>query len=293
MGIVLAAWDERLQREVAVKLLRPEHFNNPDLKRRFEREARTVAHIQHAGVIELYDSGELGDGTAFLVMEKLTGHNLAFQIRQHGRGTPAQVAEFVRQGCAALAAAHHAGVVHRDVKPENIFLIHDSGGFRVKVLDFGLAKSLAVDKRLTQTGMLVGTPAYMSPEQVHGEELDARTDVYSFAAVCYEALTGKVLVRGDDLGQILVSVLNAEPSPPSSLVPGLPPEVDHAFASALAKDRSRRLKDIVLWGTSFVDSLEQFAETTPITGWPLPPVSASDSTHMQVTELMPARSGPP
>ena len=100
MGIVLVAWDEKLQREVAVKLLRPEHFNNPDLKRRFEREARTVAHIQHPGVIALYDSGELGDGTAFLVMEKLTGHNLAFDIRHHGRGTPAQVAELVRQGCA-------------------------------------------------------------------------------------------------------------------------------------------------------------------------------------------------
>ena len=156
----------------------------------------------------------------------------------------------------------------------------------------GLAKSLTVDKGLTQTGMLMGTPAYMSPEQVHGEELDVRTDVYSFAAVCYEALTGAVLVSGDDLGRILIGVLNAEPPPPSSLVPGLPPEVDTAFASALAKDRARRLKDIVLWGSSFVDSLARFAEAPPISGWPFPRESVTDSTHVPVTELMPPCSGP-
>jgi len=224
-------------------------------------------------------------GISSLVMERLTGRDLALQIRNHGRGTPAQVVELVRQGCAALGAAHRAGVVHRDVKPENIFLVHDPHGFHIKVLDFGLAKSLNVEQGLTQTGMLMGTPAYMSPEQVHGEELDARTDVYSFAAVCYEALTGVVLVSGGDLGRILINVLNTEPAPPSSLVPGLPPEVDTAFASALAKDRARRLKDIELWGTTFVDSLASFAEKPPISGWPFPLAATTDGATVQVTEL--------
>jgi tRNA A-37 threonylcarbamoyl transferase component Bud32 len=270
LGIVLAAWDERLHRDVAVKLIRSDHFNNPDLRQRFDREARTVARIQHPGVIALYDSGELDDGTAFLVMEKLTGCNLASQIKDHGRGTPAQVADLVRQGCAALRAAHRAGVVHRDVKPENIFLVDDPAGFRVKILDFGLAKSMTFERGLTQTGMVMGTPMYMSPEQVQSEDVDARTDVYSFAAVCYEALTGRKAVSGDDLGRVLISVLNAVPAPPSSLVPGLPPEVDAAFASALAKDRSRRLKEIELWGSSFVESLERVAADAATGGWPFP-----------------------
>jgi hypothetical protein len=270
MGIVLAAWDERLHRDVAVKLIRSDHFNNPDLRQRFDREARTVARIQHPGVIALYDSGELDDGTAFLVMEKLTGCNLASQIKDHGRGTPAQVADLVRQGCAALRAAHRAGVVHRDVKPENIFLVDDPAGFRVKILDFGLAKSMTFERGLTQSGMVMGTPTYMSPEQVQGEDVDARTDVYSFAAVCYEALTGRKAVSGDDLGRVLISVLNTVPGPPSSFVPGLPPEVDAAFASALAKDRSRRLKEIELWGSSFVESLERVAADAATGGWPFP-----------------------
>jgi tRNA A-37 threonylcarbamoyl transferase component Bud32 len=270
MGIVLAAWDERLQRDVAVKLIRADHFNNPDLRERFEREARAIARIQHPGVIALYDSGELDDGTAVLVMERLTGCDLWSQLRDHGRGTPAQVAELVRQGCAALRAAHRAGVVHRDVKPENIFLVNDATGFRVKILDFGVAKSLVFERGLTQAGMVMGTPTYMSPEQVQGEDVDTRTDVYAFAAVCYEALTGERAVTGDDLGGILINVLNTVPAPPSSLVPGLPPEVDAAFESALAKDRSRRLKEIELWGSSFVESLARVEADRATKGWPFP-----------------------
>ena len=283
MGTVLAAWDEKLERDVAVKLIRPEHFNNADLRERFEREARTVARIQHPGVVALYDSGELEDESAFLVMEMLTGRDLGRQLKTHGRGTPAQVAELVRQGCAALRAAHRAGVVHRDVKPENIFLVDVPGGFRVKILDFGLAKSTTFDRGLTQAGMVMGTPAYMSPEQVQGEDVDARTDVYSFAAVCYEALTGVKAVASADLGQVLISVLNTVPAPPSSLVPGLPPEVDAAFESALAKDRARRLKEIELWGSSFVESLARVAAGPAARGWPdalKPSAPGSDTTRL-------------
>jgi serine/threonine protein kinase len=282
MGTVFAAWDEKLERNVAVKLIRPEHFNNAEVRERFEREARTVARIQHPGVVALFDSGELEDESAFLVMEMLTGRDLGCQIKAHGRGTPAQVAELVRQGCAALRAAHRAGVVHRDVKPENIFLVEVPGGFRVKILDFGLAKSTTLEQGLTQVGMVMGTPAYMSPEQVQGEDVDARTDVYSFAAVCYEALTGVKAVSSTDLGQVLISVLNTVPPPPSSLVPGLPPEVDAAFESALAKDRARRLKEIELWGSSFVDSLERVPADPATRGWPgalKPPAPAGDTTR--------------
>ena len=270
MGMVLAAHDEKLARDVAVKLIRAEHFNNQGMKERFEREARAVARIQHPGVINLYDSGELEDGTAFLVMEKLTGCDLAAVLRSGGRGTPAQVAVLAREGCAALGAAHRAGVVHRDVKPENIFLVEAPGGFLVKVLDFGLAKSMTLEKGLTQTGMMVGTPRYMSPEQVRGEDVDAGTDIYSFAAVCQEALTGRTAVSGDNLARILINVCTEVAAVPSSIVPGLPRELDQVFASALSKDRARRPGDIERWGAAAARILEHLPPGIEATGWPAP-----------------------
>jgi tRNA A-37 threonylcarbamoyl transferase component Bud32/rRNA maturation protein Nop10 len=293
MGMVLAARDERLDREVAIKVIRPEHFNNTDLRVRFEREARTIARVQHPGVISVHDSGELDDGTAYLVMERLAGCDLSRQIRACGRGTPAQVAALVRQGSAALGAAHRAGVIHRDVKPENVFLVGQGDGFRVKVLDFGLARPLASEAGLTHTGMMVGTPAYMSPEQVSGEVLDARTDVYSFAAVCYEALTGVRVAAKGDLGRVMISVLNDVPPPPSAVVPGLPPEVDAAFASALAKDRARRLKSIELWSASFVDGLDRVEPGPGLRGWSLAPVAAGPGAGPEATLSGPAGLTPP
>jgi hypothetical protein len=270
MGMVLAAHDEQLGRDVAVKLIRAEHFNDPGMKERFEREARAVARVQHPGVVNIHDSGELEDGTAFLVMEKLTGCDLGAVLRSRGRGTPAQVAVLVREGSAALGAAHRAGVVHRDVKPENIFLVDAPGGFLVKVLDFGLAKSMTLETGLTQTGMMVGTPRYMSPEQVRGESVDAGTDIYSFAAVCYEAITGRQAVSGDDLARILVNVCSEVPAAPSSVVPGLPPAVDAVFASALCKDRARRQADIERWGSAAARILESLPPDSGATGWPRP-----------------------
>ena len=270
MGMVLAAHDEKLARDVAVKLIRAEHFNDQGMKERFEREARAVARIQHPGVINLHDSGELEDGSAFLVMEKLTGCDLAAVLRSAGRGTPAQVAVLIREGCAALGAAHRAGVVHRDVKPENIFLVESPGGFLVKVLDFGLAKSMTLEKGLTQTGIMVGTPRYMSPEQVRGDDVDAGTDIYSFASVCHEALTGRTAVSGDDLARILINVCTEVAAVPSSIVPGLPLELDQVFASALSKDRARRPGDIERWGAAAARILEHLLPDSEAAGWPAP-----------------------
>src|SRR5262249_30175942 len=150
------------------------------------------------------------------------------------------------------AAAHRAGIVHRDIKPENVFLAGEDGGFRVKLLDFGIAKPLGAEGGVTRTGMMVGTPAYMPPEQVHGEEVDTRADVYSFAAVCYEALAGRAAIGGEHLGRVLVNVVGAEPPKLSTLRPGVPTVVDEAIASALAKDRARRHADIEVWAASFV-----------------------------------------
>jgi serine/threonine protein kinase len=238
------------------------------MKARFEREARTIARISHPGVIALFDSGELPDGTAFLVMEKLRGHDLACFLAECGPGTPRQVALLARQASVALAAAHQAGVVHRDVKPANVFLADDPAGFRVKVLDFGLAKSMAHEKGLTRTGTVVGTPEYMSPEQVMGGDVDARTDVYSLGAVCYEALVGRRAVRGEDLGRIMANVLDTVPEPASALLPGVPALASDALATALAKDPLERPADIAAWATAFAAALDTMPEgLTP--GWKL------------------------
>jgi serine/threonine protein kinase len=154
------------------------------------------------------------------------------------------------------------------VKPANIFLANDTAGFRVKILDFGLAKSTTVDSALTRTGVVVGTPAYMAPEQVKGEEVDERTDVYAFAAVSYEALTGIRIAAGTDLVMVLRSVLDSVPPPPTSILDGLPPAVDAAFQCALAKDRATRVSDIAQWGSDLARVLADAAVPPDMIPWP-------------------------
>ncbi|MCC6133427.1 MAG: protein kinase [Acidobacteria bacterium] len=270
MGMVLRARDERLHREVAVKVIRSEHLRDVSVRLRFEREARLIAHIQHPGVVAVFDSGELEDGSGFLVMEDLKGLNLADLIRHHGPGTPRQVALLIRQTGEALFEAHRAGVVHRDIKPPNIFLVPAPQGFQAKLLDFGIAKSSEPDSQLTRTGMIVGTPAYMAPEQVTGENVDARSDLYSFATVAYEALTGRAMVRAIDVARIFFEVLHNEPEPPSALVEGLGPDVDRVFALALKKRPDERPGDVLTWVNQAVSALADLPAPPGNTGWPDP-----------------------
>ncbi len=179
MGTVFLAEDLRLPREVAIKIVRLDLNADPGIRLRFVREANTLARLSHPGVTALFDAGELDDGSLFLVMERLRGRDLGSLLASEGRGTPAQVGEVARQAGAALAAAHRAGVVHRDVKPENLVLTRDGDRLRVKVVDFGLAQAPEAGRALTRTGMVVGTPAFMAPEQVMDEELSASTDIYA------------------------------------------------------------------------------------------------------------------
>lgn len=266
MGSVFAAHDERLRRDVALKVIRAERLGDSEARFRLEREARALAQVHHPSVVGLFDSGELEDGSAFLVMELLTGRNLADMLLKHGPGTPRQVATVLRQAGPALGAAHRVGVVHRDVKPANLLLIPDHESFQTKVLDFGLAKSTRAEERLTQTGVLVGTPAYMAPEQVEGRELDGRTDIYSLAAVAYEALTGKRVVEGHEVGRMMMDVLYGRATPVSSVM-NVPAGVDKAFESALAKRPSDRPAFIEPWAEELAGLLDALPQgDTP--GWP-------------------------
>ncbi len=277
MGIVLLAFDEKLGREVAIKLLRPDHFNDAEVKRRFEREARTVAQVQHPSVIALFDAGELDDGTMFLVTERLVGADLASVIKRYQAGTKRQVASLIRQASSAIRSAHQVGVVHRDIKPANIFLLNDGNLLRVKILDFGIAKSLTLDKDATQTGMIVGTPAYMAPEQIEGYPADERADVYSLGCAAYEALVGRRVTQGEKLWEVMTSALQDVPDRPSQLITLAATEIDELFAAALAKDPAARPSDIEAWGQRLADLLEQEQESDAL-GWPQPlePVTTAE-----------------
>ena len=243
MSALYEAHDEKLDRAVAVKLIKPEHFDDPTLRVRFEQEARAVARIDHPGVVRIFDSGDVDDGTLFFVMELLRGMNLGQVLRRHGPGSPRQVASLARQLGAAIGAAHRAGFIHRDIKPENIYLTDADDGFRVKLLDFGITKPIAFDPHVTQTGTFIGTPAYMAPEQFRGEEVDVRADVYALAAVLYEALTGRRVADG------------VEP--------------DDLFAAALAKDPANRPADAEAWATELALALST-QHSALGHGWPHP-----------------------
>ncbi len=265
MGTVYRAFDERLDRDVAVKVIKPEHFHDDAVRQRFDREARAVARIDHPGVIAVFDSGEIEDGSLFMVIEWLEGRDLGQLLRHLGPGKPVQVAELLRQGAAALDAAHQAGLVHRDIKPENIFLIPDGAGFRVKILDFGVAKEVSGEVSLTRTGALVGTPRFMAPEQFLQQPLDERCDMYSFAAVIYQALTGRRVVQADEFGDLVLEVIHSVPPPVSTLIPQVPKEVDSVVLSALAKLPQDRPSSLLGWASSLADQLDDLP--SELSGW--------------------------
>ncbi len=257
MGIVFRAYDERLEREVAVKVIKAEIFNQKAMRDRFEREARAVARIDHPGVVAVFDYGEIEDGSLYIVMEWLRGIDLARVLQLHGAGRPRDVAVLLRQAAAGLAAAHARQLVHRDIKPANIFLTPAPDGFRVKILDFGVAKEMSRDAKVTQTGMIVGTPRFMSPEQLLSKPIDARSDIYSLAAVVFQALTGERLVRAEDFAQVLVEVVNQEPPKVSAILAQAPREIDRLFARALAKDAEQRPANVEEWAVELAEVIDK------------------------------------
>lgn len=262
MGTVFLAADEALARDVAIKVVRSERFDDPAAAIRFEREARALARIHHPAVLALYDCGALDDGSMFLITEVVVGRDLASVLLHHGPASPRQVGALLVQAAGALAAAHRAGILHRDVKPQNLLLLPGPHGddFQLRLVDFGLARDLAAPGDLTSTGVVVGTPAYMAPEQLLGRELTPRTDLYALAAVVYECLTGqRVVPLGARAGEIFSAVVAGAPAMPSTFLPGLPSAADAAFARALAKDPLARPDALEAWAAALAAVLHDGA----------------------------------
>ena len=296
MGAVYLAEHVVIERKVAIKILSQDFAHKADLVQRFIQEARAAARIGHENIVEVYDFGETASGSVFFAMEFLDGFDLAQLIQKSGQLPSARVRPIALQICRALAAAHSKKIVHRDLKPENIYLIEREGRTDfVKILDFGIAKISTVEEgggRLTRTGMIFGTPEYMSPEQARGETPDHRVDIYALGCILYEMLTGKVPFQSETFMGTLTKHMFEPPELPSRRCRGyLAPDLEAVCLRAMEKDRERRFQSMV----EVAQALES-GDTVLPQAVPMVPMSSDQSmpgSAMQPGGLLPNMSMAP
>lgn len=254
MGRVYEARHTRISsKRYAIKVLHSEYARNPEIRQRFQHEAEAAAAIGHPGVVGTYDVGETPGERPYMVCEYLAGEDLNEYLTEHGALPPQTVVHIGRQLCSALAAAHARGVIHRDLKPHNVFVIGEeqerAKSFEVdapeelpsvKVLDFGLSRFVERDNDLTKTGIILGTPGYMAPEQAGGLGTDHRTDIYGLGALLYASATGRAPFKEDSPQKTVISVLSRAPTRPRELVPSIPVDLEIVIQRAMAREPSER-----------------------------------------------------
>ncbi len=251
MSVVYKAMHKLMKKVVAVKMLHPQMLVSPTNLKRFQQEAQTASSLTHANVITVYDLGVTPAGVPFIVMEYIEGTSLSELIKEEGKLKPERCLDVFIQACQGLAAAHEKGIVHRDIKPSNVMLIPTKdGGELVKIVDFGVAKLLPTEgeeaQRLTQTGEMIGSPIYMSPEQWLAKPQDARSDVYSIGCLMYEALTGKPPLVGASLYETMSKHLNEVPQGLGEAIPDaqLREQLEAILFKSMAKEPARRYQNM-------------------------------------------------
>jgi serine/threonine-protein kinase len=276
MAEVFEGRDRLLARRVAIKVPLSQHAHDPEFAQRFRREARAAASLSHPGVVAVYDTGS-ENGTHFIVMEYVDGRTLKEVVRAEAPLYPDRAAEICADVCAALAAAHARGLVHRDVKPANIMLMPDG---RVKLMDLGIAR-VAAGETATQTATMLGTAQYLSPEQAQGQAVDYRSDLYSLGCCLYEMLTGTVPFRGATPVAIAYRHVRDDPTPPRQLNPDVPPSLEAVCLKAMAK----RPEDRYQTAAEFRADLERARAGQRVT--------AGAATAAMATAVLPPLAGDP
>jgi serine/threonine protein kinase len=238
MGVVLEAWDPDLGRSVAIKVMRPEVARQQNARQRFLREARAAAAVEHPRVVAIHHVGEWR-GTPYLVMPRLRGCSLAARLKDPAPLPIDEVIAFIREAAEGLSAAHAKGLIHRDIKPGNIWLEESDQGTHVRLLDFGLARA-ETGEALTRSGGVVGTAHYMAPEQAAGQPLDARADLFSLGCVLYEMLTRQRAFDGPSLMAVLSALANLQPAPPRAVAASVPEWLSDLTLRLLEKNPAQR-----------------------------------------------------
>src|SRR5690348_15202731 len=258
MGVVVSAFRTDLEQRVAVKFLGSAAAERPDAAERFRREARAAAKIRSEHVARVLDVGTLDTGLPYMVMEFLEGNDIADELRRLERLPMIDAVDFILQAIEALAEAHASGVVHRDLKPGNLFLAHRADGSRrVKVLDFGISKALSgssvEELSLTKTAALIGSPLYMAPEQMRSaKDVDTRADIWSLGAMLYEMLTGQPPYMGESIPQLCAALLHDDPIPLRQHRPEVPEGLELAVLRCLMKDRTQRFPTVFELGRALL-----------------------------------------
>ncbi|MFK7992266.1 MAG: serine/threonine-protein kinase [Sandaracinaceae bacterium] len=247
MGAVYLAHHQLIDKQVVIKVLHPEMAKRPEFVERFHREAKAATSIGHEHIVDVTDMGQLPDGSPFIVMEYLEGRSLGDLLLDEGALPIGRAIRLVQQVCDALAAAHDKGIIHRDMKPDNVLVLERRGEDFVKVLDFGISKFLADEEqiKLTQTGMAMGTPSYMSPEQTQGlDTVDHRTDLYAVGVMLYELLSGDVPFTASTYAALILKAVTEPPPPLREARPDVPETLEAVVLSALAKKPEGRPADL-------------------------------------------------
>jgi serine/threonine-protein kinase len=295
MGSVLSVRHGDLGELFAIKVMKPHALIRPDAVERFQREARAAAKLQSEHAVKVHDVGRLEDGTPYMMMEHLSGRDLAAVLEADGSLPLAAASSYLLQALAALAEAHGMGVVHRDIKPANLFLAERANGsVFLKVLDFGVAKHAKVDVAmdLTKTQAVLGSPFYMSPEQMASpRSVDRRTDIWAVGVTLYQLTTGRLPFVADTIAQLVQRVISQQPVPPSQLSPSLPRELDAVVQRCLAKHPDHRYPSC----EELADALAPFAQTTskstpPIQAAPVAAFGAQSRTELFRSDAFAAAS---